>query len=72
MLNKTPGMEARTVDELSKDLDTILLAKYAPEVNKRLGKNNRAKITGGEEIVWFARKAGLEEVPVFFSYQRQV
>ena len=42
LLNKTPGMEARTVDELSKDLDTILLAKYAPEVNRRLGKNNRA------------------------------
>ena len=37
-----------------------------------LGKNGRAKITGGEDIVWFARKAGLEEVPVFFSYQRQV
>ena len=29
----------RTADELSKDLDTILLAKYAPEVNKRLGKD---------------------------------
>ena len=42
ILNKTPGMESRTVEEFSKDLDTILLAKYAPEVNKRLGKNNRA------------------------------
>ena len=29
----------RTADELSKDLDTVLLAKYAPEVNKRLGKD---------------------------------
>ncbi len=42
ILNKTPGMESRTVEELSKDLDTILLAKYAPEVNRRLGENNRA------------------------------
>ena len=42
ILNKTPGMESRTVEEFSKDLDTILLAKYAPEVNRRLGENNRA------------------------------
>ena len=37
-----------------------------------LGKNKRVKITGGEDIVWFAKRAGLKEVPVFFSYQRQV
>jgi len=37
-----------------------------------LGKNKRAKITGGEDIVWFAKRAGQKEVPVFFSYQRQV
>tara|TARA_B100000212_G_scaffold339386_1_gene317775 strand:- start:1860 stop:2594 length:735 start_codon:yes stop_codon:yes gene_type:complete len=37
-----------------------------------LGQNKRAKITGGEDIVWFAKRAGLKEVPVFFSYQRQV
>ena len=37
-----------------------------------LGKNGRAKVTGGEELIWFARKAGLDELPVFFSYQRQV
>ena len=36
-----------------------------------LGKNGRAKVTGGEDQIWFARKAGLEELPVFFSYQRQ-
>jgi hypothetical protein len=37
-----------------------------------LGKNGRIKITGGEDIIWFAKRAGLKEVPVFFSYQRQV
>ena len=37
-----------------------------------LGQNGRAKITGNEDIVWFAKKSGLKEVPVFFSYQRQV
>tara|TARA_R110001599_G_scaffold353285_1_gene591449 strand:- start:3406 stop:3894 length:489 start_codon:yes stop_codon:yes gene_type:complete len=37
-----------------------------------LGKNGRAKITGGQDLVWFAKKSGLEELPVFFSYQRQV
>ena len=37
-----------------------------------LGKNGRAKVTGNEDIIWFAKKAGLEEIPVFFSYQRQV
>jgi len=37
-----------------------------------LGKNGRMKITGNEDLVWFAKKSGLEEVPVFLSYQRQV
>jgi len=37
-----------------------------------LGKNNRAKITGNEDLVWFAKRAGLEDLPVFFSYQQQV
>jgi len=36
-----------------------------------LGKNGRIKITGNEDIVWFAKRAGLEEVPVFISYQKQ-
>jgi hypothetical protein len=37
-----------------------------------LGKNGRIKITGNEDIVWFAKRAGLEEVPVFLSYQNQI
>jgi hypothetical protein len=37
-----------------------------------IGKNGRVKITGNEDLVWFAKKAGLEELPVFLSYQRQV
>lgn len=37
-----------------------------------IGKNGRAKITGNEDIVWFAKRSGLEEVPVFLGYQRQV
>ena len=37
-----------------------------------LGQNGRVKITGNEDIVWFAKRAGLEDVPVFFSYQKQV
>jgi hypothetical protein len=36
-----------------------------------IGQNGRAKVTGNEDIVWFAKEAGLEEVPVFLSYQRQ-
>ena len=36
-----------------------------------LGKNGRIKITGNEDIVWFAKRSGLKEVPVFISYQRQ-
>ena len=36
-----------------------------------LGKNGRIKITGNEDIVWFAKRAGQEEVPVFISYQQQ-
>jgi len=48
--------------------------EYGPQmpVYLAIGKNGRAKITGNEDIVWFAKKAGLEEVPVFFSYQAQV
>ncbi len=37
-----------------------------------LGQNGRVKITGNEDLVWFANKSGQEELPVFFSYQRQV
>jgi hypothetical protein len=37
-----------------------------------IGKNGRVKITGNEDLVWFAKKSGLQEVPVFLSYQRQV
>jgi hypothetical protein len=36
-----------------------------------IGQNGRAKITGNEDLVWFAKKAGLEELPVFISYQKQ-
>jgi hypothetical protein len=37
-----------------------------------VGQNGRVKITGNEDDVWFASKSGLEELPVFFSYQKQV
>jgi len=38
-----------------------------------IGKvNGAAKVTGGEDLIWFAKKAGLKELPVFISYQRQV
>jgi hypothetical protein len=38
-----------------------------------IGKLNRtAKVTGGEDLIWFAKRAGLKELPVFISYQRQV
>jgi len=37
-----------------------------------IGKNGRIKITGNEDMVWFAKRSGLEELPVFLSYQRQV
>ena len=33
---------------------------------------NKIKITGGEDLVWFAKRSGLEELPVFLSYQSQV
>ena len=37
-----------------------------------IGKNGRAKVTGNEDLIWFAKKSGLEELPVFLSYQKQV
>jgi hypothetical protein len=37
-----------------------------------LGQNGRVRLTGGEDLIWFAKKSGLKELPVFFSYQRQV
>jgi hypothetical protein len=37
-----------------------------------IGSNGRASVTGNEDIIWFAKKSGLEEIPVFISYQRQV
>jgi len=37
-----------------------------------IGKNKKAKITGNEDDLRYAIEAGVEEVPVFFSYQTQV
>ena len=37
-----------------------------------VGKNGRAKVTGNEDLIWFAKKSGLEKLPVFISYQRTV
>ena len=37
-----------------------------------IGKNGRAKITGNEDDVWYAIESGLEELPVYFSYQNQI
>ena len=56
------------------DADYEYFIKTGPEnpVYVAVGKNGRVKITGNEDIVWFAKKAGLEQVPVFFSYQMQV
>jgi hypothetical protein len=36
-----------------------------------IGMNGVCKITGNEDLVWFAKKSGLESIPVFFSYQKQ-
>ena len=36
-----------------------------------VGMNGRVKITGNEDLVWFAKKSGLKELPVFLSYQKQ-
>lgn len=36
-----------------------------------IGQNGRAKVTGGEDLIWFAKKAGLKELPVFLSFQKQ-
>ena len=37
-----------------------------------LGQNGRVKVTGNEDYIWFAKRSGLKELPVFFSYQKQV
>jgi hypothetical protein len=37
-----------------------------------IGMDGKVKITGNEDIVRYAERSGLEEVPVFFSYQRQI
>jgi copper chaperone CopZ len=37
-----------------------------------IGANHRAKVTGNEDLIWFAKKSGLQELPVFISYQKQV
>jgi hypothetical protein len=56
------------------DADYQHFVKNGPQgsVYVAVGKNGRIKITGNEDIVWFAKKSGLEQVPVFFSYQMQV
>jgi hypothetical protein len=32
---------------------------------------NAIKVTGNEDLIWFAKKAGLQDLPVFLSYQKQ-
>jgi len=49
----------------------ILNGAQAP-VFVALGKNGRIKVTGNEDLIWFAKRSGLEELPVFLSYQSQV
>ena len=48
--------------------------KYGPTapVFIAIGKNGKVKVTGNEDLIWFAKRSGLEELPVFFSYQTQV
>ena len=36
-----------------------------------IGQNGRARVTGGEDLIWFAKKSGLAELPVFLSFQKQ-
>jgi hypothetical protein len=56
------------------DVNYQYFIKTGPQmpVYVAVGKNGRVKITGNEDLVWFAKKSGLAEVPVFFSYQMQV
>jgi len=37
-----------------------------------IGKNGKIKVTGNEDLIWYAKESGLEELPVFLSYQSQV
>jgi hypothetical protein len=37
-----------------------------------VGMNGKIKITGNEDYVWFARRAGAKDLPVFLSYQKQI
>ena len=37
-----------------------------------VGRGGRVKVTGNEDILWFAKRSGLEEVPVIINYQRQI
>jgi hypothetical protein len=50
--------------------DFIKNGAQAP-VYVAIGKNG-IKISGNEDLIWYAKKAGLEELPVFLSYQIQV
>ena len=56
------------------DVNYQYFIKNGPEmpVYVAIGKNGRVKITGNEDLIWFAKKSGLAEIPVFFSYQMQV
>ena len=37
-----------------------------------IGKNGKIKVTGNEDLIWYAKRSGLKELPVFLSYQSQV
>jgi len=68
------------ISRINRDPEDIFMGKYQDFIKNgptqpvyvALGKNGRIKITGNEDDVWYAAKAGLKELPVFFSYQNQV
>jgi len=61
-----------TKAEFDSDYESFIKAGAQAPVYVALGQNGRVKLTGNEDLVWFAKKAGVKELPVFFSYQRQV
>ena len=72
LLSYTDRINRAPKDIFDSRYEKFIQAGPTNPVYLAIGKNGRAKITGGQDLVWFAKRSGLKELPVFFSYQRQV
>lgn len=67
------GRQPRSPEDIDDGMYQDFIANGAQmPIYIAIGMDGKVKITGNEDIVRYAERSGLEDVPVFFSYQKQI